>query len=87
MIAELKKGGNLPRRQRLGRFVLVSKIKKVFCVGSSVSLGGHTGGSACIKVVLWNLDGFLEGEGVFYESSDETRDNVPLNVTMKQPDT
>lgn len=38
-------------------------------------------------MILWDLNGFLESKGIFYECSNETGDNVPLNVTMKQPDT
>jgi hypothetical protein len=38
-------------------------------------------------MVLGDLNGLLEGKGVFHKGGNKTRDNMPFDVTMEQPNT
>jgi hypothetical protein len=79
--------GNLPRGEGSRRLVLASEVKVVGRVGSSVTLGGHVSGGAGVEVILGDLNGLLQSKGILDKGGNETRDDVPLDVAMEEPDT
>lgn len=71
----------------MGRNVLASEIEVVDSVTGGVTLGSHSSSLAGIEVVRGDFDGSLKGKRVFDKGGDQTRDDMPLNMAMEQPDT
>lgn len=77
---------NVPGWERVGRRILARQVKQVFGVGGCVALGGRVPGLAREEVVGRDGKGLLQLQRRLDKGGDESRDDVPFDVAVEEPD-
>lgn len=67
--------------------VLAREVEEIDSVSSSVALGGGTSGVTDGKMVIRNGELLLDFKRSLDERGEKARSDVPLDVTVEEPDT